>query len=133
MSMLLSPSGPCRPQQRRADSLSRSTTTWERALVAWYHIKGVEAGKRCSDLLHHLGLVREELLHNSRLGKNLLDLLGSSQVSSDIRTLHSQRALHQEASFPSLRGGDGTIRVGTPPESHSQSREKQVRGASSLW
>lgn len=67
-----------------------------------YHIKGVEASKRCSDLLHYVWLVREEFLQNSRLGQNLLDLLGSSQVSSDIRTFHSQGALHQETSFPSL-------------------------------
>ncbi len=68
-----------------------------------HHVKSVEASKRCSDLLHYLGLIWEELLQNSRSGEHLLDLLGSRQVSADIRTFHSQRALHQKSSFPSLQ------------------------------
>lgn len=70
----------------------------------FYHVKCVQASKCCSDLLHCLGLLRKEFLKNSRLGKNLLDLLCSSQVSSNIRTFHSQRALHQQTSSPVLQG-----------------------------
>lgn len=67
-----------------------------------HDVKSVEASERCSDLLHYLRLVREELLQNSRFGEYLLYLLGSSQVSADIRTLYSQRALYHKTSFPSL-------------------------------
>ena len=67
-----------------------------------HHVESVEASERRSDLLHHLGLVGEELLQNSRSGKHLLDFLGSSQVSADIWTFHSQRALHHETGFPGL-------------------------------
>lgn len=70
----------------------------------FYHVKCVQASECCSDLLHCLGLLRKEFLKNSRLGKNLLDLLCSSQVSSNIRTFHSQRALHQQTSLPVLQG-----------------------------
>lgn len=70
----------------------------------FYHVKCVQASKCCSDLLHYLWLLRKEFLKYSRLGKNLLDLLCSSQVSSNIRTFHSQRALHQQTSLPVLQG-----------------------------
>ncbi|KAG7239874.1 hypothetical protein INR49_030608 [Caranx melampygus] len=65
--------------------------------------RSVEAGKRSSDLLHHLRLLWEEPLQDSRSCENLLDLLGSSQVSADVWTLHGLRALHQKTSVPKPR------------------------------
>ena len=74
---------------------------------SFYHVKRVETSERCSDLLRYLRLVGEEVLQDSRLGKDLLHLLGPSQVSPDIGTFDSLGALHEKSGFPSLRGGGG--------------------------
>lgn len=69
-----------------------------------HHVQSVEAGERGSDLLHHHRFFWEEPLQNSRPGQDLLDLLGSSQVSADVGALDSQRAFDQEAGLPRLKG-----------------------------